>query len=46
MINVSRKGARTLGRLAANLAYGEGLFAHARSAEMRVENQARVEKRQ
>jgi len=46
MINVSRKGARTLGRLASNLAYGEGLFAHARAAEMRVENQARVEKRQ
>ncbi|MSQ62733.1 MAG: histidinol dehydrogenase [Betaproteobacteria bacterium] len=37
LINVSRKGARTLGRLAANLACGEGLFAHARSAEMRVE---------
>jgi len=46
MIDVSRKGARTLGRLAASLAYGEGLFAHARSAEMRVENQARAEKRQ
>ena len=37
MINVSRKGARTLGRLASNLAHGEGLFAHARSADMRVE---------
>jgi len=35
MINVSRKGARTLGRLASNLAHGEGLFAHARSAEYR-----------
>jgi len=35
MIDVSRKGARTLGRLAANLAYGEGLYAHARSAEYR-----------
>jgi histidinol dehydrogenase len=37
MINVSRKGARTLGRLASRLARGEGLFAHARSADMRVE---------
>ncbi len=35
LINVSRKGARTLGRLAARLAYGEGLFAHARAAELR-----------
>ena len=35
MIHVSRKGARTLGRLASNLARGEGLFAHARSAEYR-----------
>jgi histidinol dehydrogenase len=35
LISVSRKGARTLGRLAANLAYGEGLFAHARAAELR-----------
>ena len=37
MINVSRKGARSLGRLASKLAEGEGLFAHARSADMRVE---------
>ncbi len=36
LINVSRKGARTLGRLAADLAYGEGLFAHAKSAEYRL----------
>ncbi|MEK6244337.1 MAG: histidinol dehydrogenase [Pseudomonadota bacterium] len=35
MINVSRKGARTLGRLASKLAHSEGLFAHARSAEYR-----------
>jgi histidinol dehydrogenase len=35
MIHVSRKGARTLGRLASSLARGEGLFAHARSAEYR-----------
>jgi histidinol dehydrogenase len=37
LIEVSRKGARKLGRLAATLARGEGLFAHARSAELRVE---------
>ena len=37
VINVSRQGARTLGRLASRLALGEGLFAHARSADMRVE---------
>ena len=37
LIGVSRKGARKLGRLAATLALGEGLTAHARSADMRVE---------
>jgi len=37
LINVSRKGARTLGRLASTLARGEGLYAHALSAEMRVQ---------
>ena len=37
MISVSRKGARTLGRLASRLAHGEGLFAHAKSADMRTE---------
>jgi histidinol dehydrogenase len=37
MINVSRKAARTLGRLASSLAQAEGLFAHARAAEMRAE---------
>ena len=37
LIGVSRAGARTLGRLASTLARGEGLFAHARSADMRVE---------
>jgi histidinol dehydrogenase len=36
LINVSREGARTLGRLAARLAEGEGLPAHARSAQYRV----------
>ena len=35
LIGVSRAGARTLGRLASDLARGEGLFAHARSAEYR-----------
>jgi histidinol dehydrogenase len=43
LINVSRKGARTLGRLASKLAHGEGFYAHARSADMRVE--MRAEKR-
>ncbi len=37
VIDVSREGARTLGRIAATLARGEGLFAHARSAAMRME---------
>jgi histidinol dehydrogenase len=37
MIEVSRRGARRLGRLASTLARGEGLYAHARSADMRVE---------
>ena len=35
LIQVSRKGARKLGRLASTLARGEGLTAHARSAEYR-----------
>ena len=35
LIGVSRAGAARLGRLAATLARGEGLTAHARSAEMR-----------
>jgi len=37
LIGVSRQGARKLGKLASTLARGEGLFAHARSADMRVE---------
>ncbi len=37
LINVSRAGAQTLGRIAATLARGEGLPAHARSAELRLE---------
>jgi len=36
MIEVSAAGAQTLGRVAAELAYGEGLQAHARSAELRI----------
>lgn len=36
IIYASREGASTLGEVAAELAYGEGLPAHARSAEYRV----------
>jgi histidinol dehydrogenase len=35
VIGVSKQGAQTLGRIAATLAAGEGLSAHARAAEMR-----------
>ncbi|HSN39295.1 MAG TPA: histidinol dehydrogenase [Burkholderiales bacterium] len=38
VIGVSREGAKKLGRIAAELAYGEGLQAHARSAEYRMED--------
>ncbi|HSW06277.1 histidinol dehydrogenase [Aquabacterium sp.] len=37
LIEVSEAGARQLGPIAAELAYGEGLQAHARAAEMRCE---------
>ena len=37
VINVSREGARTLGRIASRLADGEGLQAHARAARYRLE---------
>ena len=37
LIEVSQAGARALGPIAAELAYGEGLQAHARAAEMRLE---------
>jgi histidinol dehydrogenase len=37
LIQVSRAGAQTLGRIAATLADGEGLSAHARSALYRIE---------
>jgi histidinol dehydrogenase len=36
LIMVSSDGAQTLGKIAATLAYGEGLQAHARSAEYRL----------
>jgi histidinol dehydrogenase len=36
LIEVSEAGAQTLGVIAAELAYGEGLQAHARAAEMRL----------
>ena len=36
IIYVSEQGAQSLGKIAAELAYGEGLQAHARSAELRL----------
>ena len=36
IIEVSEQGAQLLGKIAAELAYGEGLQAHARAAEMRI----------
>ncbi len=36
LIEVSEQGAQALGKIAAELAYGEGLQAHARAAEMRL----------
>ncbi|MES2509645.1 MAG: histidinol dehydrogenase [Pseudomonadota bacterium] len=36
LIEVSEQGAQVLGQVAAELAYGEGLQAHARAAEMRL----------
>jgi histidinol dehydrogenase len=38
LIEVSEAGAQSLGPIAAELAYGEGLQAHARAAEMRLIN--------
>ncbi len=38
MIQVSEAGAQSLGKIAAELAYGEGLTAHARSAELRLKS--------
>jgi histidinol dehydrogenase len=42
LIRVSKAGAKTLGRIAATLAHGEGLPAHARSAEYRVDGSTRT----
>jgi len=39
LIEVSEAGAQVLGPIAAELAYGEGLQAHARAAEMRLSGQ-------
>ncbi len=39
MIYVSQQGAQSLGSIAAELAYGEGLQAHARSAEYRLKGE-------
>jgi histidinol dehydrogenase len=36
LIEVSQQGAQVLGKIAAVLAYGAGLQAHARAAEMRL----------
>jgi histidinol dehydrogenase len=36
LIEVSEAGAQTLGPIAATLAHGEGLTAHARAAELRI----------
>ncbi len=38
LVKVSRAGAQVLGRVASVLAHGEGLTAHARSAELRLED--------
>ena len=38
IVNISDAGAQTLGRVASILAHGEGLQAHARSAEMRLKS--------
>jgi histidinol dehydrogenase len=37
LIEVSQAGAQKLGTIAAEMAYGEGLQAHARAAEMRLD---------
>jgi histidinol dehydrogenase len=37
LIRVSKAGAQTLGRIASTLAHGEGLPAHAKSAELRLD---------
>jgi len=42
LIQVSQAGAQTLGRIAATLAEGEGLSAHARSAGYRIDSKVRL----
>ena len=42
LIQVSREGAQTLGRIAATLAEGEGLSAHARSVGYRIDPKVRL----
>jgi histidinol dehydrogenase len=42
VIAVSRKGARKLGPIAATLAEGEGLQAHARSAQLRLQEKGKA----
>jgi histidinol dehydrogenase len=44
IIGVSRKGARRLGRIAATLARGEGFEAHARSAELRLQEKPKAKR--
>ena len=39
LIQVSAKGAHRLGKIASTLAHGEGLTAHARAAEYRLEKE-------
>jgi histidinol dehydrogenase len=46
LIEVSESGAQKLGVIAAELAYGEGLQAHARAAEMRLMNAIAAPQRQ
>ncbi|RZT95152.1 histidinol dehydrogenase [Rivibacter subsaxonicus] len=43
LIEVSEAGAQVLGPIAAELAYGEGLQAHARAAEMRLKREGEVQ---
>ena len=39
IVRISREGARTLGAIASTLAHGEGLTAHARAAEARLDDE-------
>ena len=44
LIEVSEAGAQSLGVIAAELAYGEGLQAHAQAAEMRLKSRSQGDK--